>query len=261
MIKIARSFMEEKQLEDLAKKSRIESEELRKKALKILLIPILVFLVLTVSLSLFESYSEGLRITFFVFLGLTLLSGFVWLMVKLFYWSEVPLFKIVYPEIANRIFRQKNLFLTYKAYPTEKDEMRKSGFYYPSIAYKIYDQLEFNSKRNHHIRFHQVYVYSSDGNSSSVDLNGVYAMIDIHTRDFQIRQHGHPVGLKSYQKIKELGRYKVYAPAGENNDFSLIVQQLSELFDSLEARDVVVGTYQSRTHVAYSIPRLPKSYS
>ncbi|MBU1140906.1 MAG: hypothetical protein KKG64_00120 [Firmicutes bacterium] len=210
--------------------------------------------ILTIAFFLLYDQHAVYLILFYISLGLFLLLLLITLLLELFFVSEKPLYEYLYPKVMEDHNYEESIFMTYEAYPKQK-EFFPFGMLYLVISNKIvYSKVSFESRNGYLIDVYDTYVYTSTGKINIVYLNGYYFVVKNYGPDkFQLRTHGSPHVKPKYNRLLQITDVRAFVEADQMDIDPKYINLYHLLQEEYHSPSVSMGGNGCDLHIGITI--------
>ena len=168
--------------------------EKTRKALNVIVIIAVAFLVLSIASLVIDAGRERLFLTLaLVFAGIIPVLGITALIVNKTFISEKPLYTYLYPKLLEDLQYNEDHIIRYDPYPKISETIALSKLFYRHASSLTRAGFHFNSKDALPVKVYDTYSYTSSSESTNVHFNGYFVVIDgVQASPIQVRTKGSP---------------------------------------------------------------------
>jgi hypothetical protein len=214
----------------------------------------IILLALSIGLLLSEIINDTVSLVAIIFFSVATIVTLLGTLVSLNYTSEKPYYSVLFSEIIEKINQDDGVYIQYESYPKDTKELIvRGGLFtrYASVNTKRH-MSGFTSEQLKYDIFETV-LTTSNGNSQTTHFNGVYFVINNHTKTtLQLRSNGRPKrkGVK-YEKVSNFDIIKGYKLVGEhvNNTDQMFYQFMTKLKQKDSIKYVYLSVLNDETHL------------
>lgn len=237
--------------------------EKTKKALKVILIIAVIFLILSIIAMVIDASREGLfLILALVFAGIFLILSIIGLIVRRTFVSEKPLYTYLYPKLIEELQYNEDHIIKYEAYPKISEIIAESKLFYRHAASTTRAGFYFNAKDALPVKVYDTYCYTSTSESTDVHFNGYYVVIDgVQARPIQIRTKGSPARSKIHtNRIGNDKRLKVFCETPDASSQERMMTIFRIFNDRYKPRNLFLSVIGPMIYIAVDLKKPMRTY-
>ncbi len=199
-------------------------------------------------------------ILFLVALAIFVMCLIILFFVSLFFVSEKPLYQYLYPKVIDDHNYEEISFMTYHAYPKDK-EFLNFGMLYPSrVSKKIRFQITFENRNGYQIDVYDAYLFTSNNKSTRVYLNGYYLIVRDYGSDvFQVRTKGTPYIKPKLTRLSEYLDMRVFVPENINEIDQKYIKLYNRIKEEYQSPSLVLAGNGVDLHIGVTLSPMRRS--